>query len=791
MKKSEPMKRLLILLIIFFLSGSAFATEYNAFQYYYKGDYKTAQPMLSKLAEANNAQALYFLGNMNLFGYGMQKNRQAGFDYMKRAAEHKSLPAQMYLGAYYLNQEKNLKEALVWLQKAADQDDARAELFTALCYLYSLDAKKKPDTARRYTIKAAQNDIPMAQYLLARMFLKSRYAGDRRMGRIWLEKAAKNRYKDAEDLLPKIQAATDKASIKTVLEATPTEPPQDKKPWDNMMALLQKAGITITNPKRALSKGDQETHMPVLESLAKNTIIVPDFNLISPSELAIQDVLEQISLRDYQQQTQQLHINLYKYTKPKSIQTYAEAFKNLSWRAMHGNDLAQFRLALLYENGLGVTVNQEKAFELFLKTAEIGYSKAEYMVGIYYLKGWGVAQDIDKAMHWLREAALHGNTHAQLLLGNIYEHGLSDTKQNKIVKREISRARAMYSLAAQSGNPLAQFQLAQMYSSGIFNPSHNHKIQQQELKIAQDLYTKAAKAGMNKARIYLAYFYAEKTAPEDKKLYAYETAKKFAENRDYAAELLLATLYDRGVGTRQNRRAAFAIYKQLAKQNSAFANFTLGTYYYLFDKNAQKAKEYLTKAVTQGINYAQYNLAIIAKNSKEPDSETLFLNLLNKAIDQGCSQAQLLLADYYLVNNSDKAAIGKAANIYQKLAAKQDPEAELKLGFMYQNGIYYSINYAKAIEWYQRAANQNNKFAQYQLGEMYLLGQGVTRNINLALRYYKKSAKHDFTPAMAAIGYIKAVDQFDYESAINWYKKAAKLNDEAAEKNLDILEKIL
>ncbi len=762
------MKRLLVLLIIFWVSCAAFATENNAFQYYYQGEYSKAQPMLKNLAENNDAKALYFLANMNLFGYGMTKNSEKGFEYMQQAANLKNLNAQMYLGAYYLNHEKNLKEARVWLKKAADQGDSSAQMYTALCYLHGFGTKKNPDTAKYYIIKAAQNGIPMAQFLLANMFLQSRHAIDRKMGGIWMAKAAKNKYADAENNL-------DKESLEF----------QQDKPLDIMIALLNKAGVVIANPKRMLAKGNEQTEMPTLQSLPKSAIIKLDFSVESPNDVPIRYILVRTSRLDYRKQSQKLHIHTYTYVIPQQITDYQEAFQALFRQAMHGHTQALFKLALLYERGVGVKQDKQKAFSLFMKAAKLHDLKAEYMVGVSYLQGLVVNKDTHMAMYWLRKAALHGNASAQLLLGNIYEYGLHDNNPKQSIEKDLARARAMYSLAAQDSMPAAQYRLANMYTSGILNPTNNHKIQDKELKTAYQLYSNAAKAGEEKAQVYLAYLYAAKNESETKHEYAYRIASKFAKTHNRDAELLLALLYDRGIGVRQNHYEAIALYRSLAENNNAFANFILGTYYYLYNKHDKRAEDYLTKAATQGIVYAQYNLAIIAKNNHQLDSE--FLTLLNQAVAKGFNKAYLLLADYYLDKQSDSAGMEKAVHIYRQLAKTQDPRAELRLGYMYQHGIYFHENSKQALAWYMQAANQGNKLAQYQLGEMYYLGQGMNRDIKLALKYYKKAAEQQFAPAIAAIGYIKAVDQFDYQNAEKLYQQAAELNDNLAKENLKIL----
>jgi enhanced entry protein EnhC len=781
--KVKNMKHLLALFIIFLISFTAFAAERSAFQYYYQGKYADALPMISELANKNNPKALYLLAEMNLFGYGMKKNIEDGFKYMQQAAKLRNLNAQMYLGAYYLNHEKNIKEALIWLKKAADQGNPKAQMFTALCYLNGLDVRKNLDLAKQYVIKAAQNGIPMAQFLLAKIFLKSRHAVDKKMGKIWMLKAAKNHYADAIKFLNLPSAK----SLKTENLENNSLLQNDNEPWDKMIVLLKKAQVNITNPERILAKGDAQTEMPELESLPKNAIIKPDFSLVMPNNLSIYDILVQVSRANYRKQSQKLHINTYKYVLPQHMNSYQEAFQELSRLAMHGNTQAMYNLALLYQEGKGVAPDKEKAYHWMLKAAELYYLKAEYMVGIYYLKGWVVKRDIDIAMICFRRAALHGDANAQLLLGNIYEYGLHDSDTMQSVKKDLSRAKAMYSLAAQNGLPTAKYQLAQMYSSGLFNPSNNHVIQMRDLKTAYKLYLSAANAGIEKANLFLAYFYAAKNETKEKHLSAYKIANKFVRMNDPNAKLLLATLYDRGVGALKNHRAALRIYRSLMRENNIFAAYILGTYYYLHNKNDKRAEEYLTEAAQQGVMYAQYNLAIIAKNNRQLDGE--FLLLLNEAIAGGFNQASLLLGDYYITQADNDAEMKKAVRIYQKLSAKQDPRVELKLGYMYQKGIYFNQDPTQALYWYKQSAEHGNKIAQYQLGEMYFLGCGIPRNVNLALKYYKESATQQFAPAMAAVGYIKAVAQFDYQDAIKWYQKAVRLNDKQASENLRILTK--
>ena len=66
---------------------------------------------------------------------------------------------------------------------------------------------------------------------------------------------------------------------------------------------------------------------------------------------------------------------------------------------------AQFNLATMYQNGIGVVQNYEKAFEWHLKAAEQGMLGSQVNAGIMYENSIGTQKDIKKAIEWYTIAA--------------------------------------------------------------------------------------------------------------------------------------------------------------------------------------------------------------------------------------------------------------------------------------------------------------------------------------------------------------------------------------------------
>jgi TPR repeat protein len=119
--------------------------------------------------------------------------------------------------------------------------------------------------------------------------------------------------------------------------------------------------------------------------------------------------------------------------------------------AESGNATAQYWLADLYEYGLGVPQNPQKAMDLLTRSAVQSFVPAETRLGEIYLDGRLVLQDVEKAREWLETAATAGNDVAQQELSQIYAQGLG-------VPADPIEAYAWAAIAASSGNGRAEWE---------------------------------------------------------------------------------------------------------------------------------------------------------------------------------------------------------------------------------------------------------------------------------------------------------------------------------------------
>ena len=146
--------------------------------------------------------------------------------------------------------------------------------------------------------------------------------------------------------------------------------------------------------------------------------------------------------------------------KAESDDWYRNAAEALYTAAKQGDARAQFELAGLYRDGLGVpkdSAEADKWFELAAKNyrsaAEQGDPDAQCALGGLYQKGVGVEKDDAEAVKWFRKAAEQGFMKGKTLLGMALFEG-------KGVKKDEAEGVRWLREAAEQGDETAEDYLA-------------------------------------------------------------------------------------------------------------------------------------------------------------------------------------------------------------------------------------------------------------------------------------------------------------------------------------------
>jgi hypothetical protein len=201
------------------------------------------------------------------------------------------------------------------------------------------------------------------------------------------------------------------------------------------------------------------------------------------------------------------------------------------------------------------------------------------------------------------------------------------------------------------------------------------------------------------------------------------------------------------------------------------------------------------------------------------DYENAIKELLPLA-QQGDAKSQFMVGALYYEKPAASQDVkrvdyGKSEEWFKKSANQGLAEAQLALGWLYENGQGVSLDMLEASRWYRRAAKQGLSEAQYNLALLYHHGRGgVMHSEDLAEKWYLLAAEQGHACAQYNLGalyefrtiILKVLAdtttyrrgdllQGEYKKyerayidAYKWYAIAASNNLKRATKNRDKLE---
>ncbi len=117
--------------------------------------------------------------------------------------------------------------------------------------------------------------------------------------------------------------------------------------------------------------------------------------------------------------------------------------------AENGSPEAQYRLAVQYQAGLGVVVNELQALRWMREAAGQNHGPAMHGLGIMYLYGECVEKNEREAAQWLQRAVDQGLAGSMAALAGMYEQGLG-------VERDPEKAKELYRAAGLTDSPVSE-----------------------------------------------------------------------------------------------------------------------------------------------------------------------------------------------------------------------------------------------------------------------------------------------------------------------------------------------
>jgi uncharacterized protein len=111
---------------------------------------------------------------------------------------------------------------------------------------------------------------------------------------------------------------------------------------------------------------------------------------------------------------------------------------------------------------------------------------------------------------------------------------------------------------------------------------------------------------------------------------------------------------------------------------------------------------------------------------------------------------------------------------WKPLAEQGDVEAQIRLGYLYFDGLGVNQDYKEGVRWFRKAAEQGNAEAQGKIGIAYQLGKGdLPKDYKEAAKWFLKAAEQGAFNRYYNLGFLYENGGYglpkDYVQAYMWY----------------------
>ena len=529
--------------------------------------YATFWEYFEKLAEKENAFALYRLGQMYENGLGIGLYNKKAFVLYKKSAERGYARAQYALGQMYeigKGTAIDNEQAKYWLGKATlDGYDYLSNLHTDKDYSVKLHAQQYIDNIKR---KEHIQDILNFRFLLLPMIIFSpkiiffHLIGEKRCIECLRKKCLK--YLRYSENFPKMLS-----DIRQYLICS-------------LWFLDKKSFLKIALYYLALLFDKKD----FIFDFKKVTPVLKFFLYFFYKKYSIFRYKEKYSSYGYSFDC----IDYDKLNKLNNKCDIAVVFyaissyfgnnksrRNLENIALQNNSLAQYYIGNIYLKGLSEKQDYDKAIFYFSLAGEQGNMFAQLTLADLYLSGNDIEINYDKAIYWYSKAGEHKNKNACHRLGEIYQDVKKDYNQaiywyNKSVKfgnkYDILVIGTIYKeLAEISENDKYYEEIMDLYSKFVDSLDESDIFYKYVAEYRLGLIYKDIKKDYDQA----IYWFSKILEKSDKNCKKIDEYNKYLDEYKYKAQsqlgyiyIQLANIYEQGKEVEQDISKAIEYYKK-------------------------------------------------------------------------------------------------------------------------------------------------------------------------------------------------------------------------------------
>lgn len=427
------------------------------------GNLSRAFECFKKAATASHAEAQYELGRAYCEGRGTAEDISEAVVWFEMAAMQAHAESENMLGNIYKVYLRDDTTAVKWYQKAVEHGHMEAKISLAAHYQEGCGVKMNLQAAAKLYHGAARQGSPTAQALLGECYFCGKGVEKNYQEAFqWFQMAAESGNADAQ------------CRVGECLEygyGTEKYPDQAAGWYEKAAVQDDPEGCYRLGRCYEFGIGRPKNEKVAGKWFNKATALWGDQKRLTWDE-------SDLATSDSADACYELALFL------DSKQEYAEAIRLFYIAAKRGLIQSQVKLAMYYENGLGIDVNQSEAVRWYRMAAEQGSAQAQYYLGRCLDNG--VVEEIEEeAVKWYRRAAEQGYAEAQYSLALI----LTGFHMNDKQAAEIAK---LYRRSAEQGYDKAQYMLGECYLDGL-------GVMKSKM-MAKKWYRKAAEQGNQEAK---------------------------------------------------------------------------------------------------------------------------------------------------------------------------------------------------------------------------------------------------------------------------------------------------
>ncbi len=613
----------------------------------------------------NQAIAAYKSGDFNTALKLFKLFAQTGFD-----------AAQYNLAIMYANgkgTDIDMAASLYWMEQAANQGNADAQLITGFWYEEGHGTAPDEEKALYWYERAAEQGNADAQYHCGLVCLKrDRPQRTERKAMEWFEKAAKSGHSKAKLQLGKIHLQGNIVPID----------------YDAAYSLFMEA------------KEDPDTH-----DLAECYLAVLK--------------IERTVLSSYQTNRKNNNMHDAFADLEDCLLLYFDTEKG-SYPSPH----FYYRLARCYYWANGVNRDVKKAIELYRFAAERGYPKAKFDYAMLYFEGEHVPRDLEIAGHWFERARLCGDSRAEGMLRLVDQGKYDDLYDNAMacVKlKDYKTAQGWFLKAIKMGHTRSMVEYGNKFRWGTGVD--------QDFGKAMEYFEMAAQLGNAGGYYHAAFMYSNGQGVErdpEKAIAYFREAERISgdDHSFFIKNIQSQDVYDQAMALYKEKdfKGSFPLFVQAAELGGKEAMFQCGKMCEQgkgTKKDQKLALQWYESAGDAGHGEACYRAARI----HTAESRVLAAYEWDlKGANLGNKYAQFSCGIHFLHAKAPARNVNKAKEWLEKSAKQGYRDAQYMLGMMYDMGDICcennSIRKKEAKYWFEKAAKNGHDEAKNMLKKL-------------------------------------------------------------------------